>query len=71
MTTKPKPNQEFHPNGTGQHRLVDPSEPLRLTAWAGYTSTTYMHGWVGFTAYYGVKEGVETADTFAQMISTC
>ena len=52
---------------SGRHRLVN-EETGEVTAWADYRSFTYLNGYVGFTAYFSVEEGVCTADEFCKMI---
>jgi len=49
------------------HRLID-EETGEVTGWADYRSFTYLHGHVGYTAYYsGGREGICTADEFCRM----
>jgi hypothetical protein len=59
------PKQEFEDGDYGiRHRLVLGNQH---TAWAGYTQFTYMKGYVGFTAYYNLKEGVLSSDEFVKL----
>ena len=53
--------------GSSFHRLVD-EETGEVTAWASYRSFTYLNGYVGYTAYFSIEEGVCTADEFCKMI---
>ena len=53
--------------GSSRHRLFD-EETGEVTAWADYRSFTYLNGYVGYTAYFSIKEGVCTADEFCKMI---
>jgi len=57
---------EMHFDDYGSHKLV---MGAKQTGWAPYTQTTYLEGYVGHTAYYGVKENVVTADAFCKMTS--
>lgn len=50
-----------------KHRLKNTTTD-KFTAWAGYTTFTYLDGIVGFSAYYGVKEGILNADEFCKMV---
>lgn len=62
-----KPTQEVQDtqkNGF-QHRLVS-HDGQRKSNWAGYASIAVLDGWVGFTAYWSVKEGVCDAFTFCE-----
>ena len=63
-TKKPAPTQQFN-DGGDRHRLV--SDDGRVTDWVGYQSICLLDGFVGHTAYYGVKEGVCTAMQFVEM----
>lgn len=63
MTAAQKPVQEWV-EGNSMHRLVSGEQ---TTEWASYSSWTYLNGYVGFTAYYGITEGVMTADEFCKM----
>jgi hypothetical protein len=56
--------QEFNTE-QDQHRLKD-TETGEVTRWAPYTCFTYLNGMVGYTAYYGIKEVVVTADEFCK-----
>lgn len=58
--------QEF--NEHGNHRLIH-KESGEETHWAGYTSTCYMRGHVGYTGYIMDKEGVLPVDEYAQNTS--
>ena len=55
--------QEFHPSGSGRHRLV---EGEVVTPWAVYIEFTFLNGMVGVTAFYGDKERVMTAVEFCE-----
>ena len=61
--------------GSSFHRLVD-DETGEVTAWADYSSFTYLNGYVGHTAFFGTEgrdfgtEGkgwVCTAEEFCKM----
>ena len=52
--------------GSSHHRLFD-EETGEVTAWASYRSFTYLNGYVGYTAYFSIEEGVCTADEFCKM----
>lgn len=56
--------QEF--NDRGHHRLLLNGKPV--TRWAGYTSFTYYKGYVGYSAFYGNKEGIATAAAFCEKV---
>lgn len=58
--------QEF--NEHGNHRLIH-KDSGEETHWAGYTSTCYMRGHVGYTGYHMDKEGVLPANEFVQNTS--
>ena len=59
--------QEFtEESGTLQHRLVN-TETGEMTQWAGYTSFTYLNGFVGHTAFFGTVEAVCTPDAFCKL----
>lgn len=62
-----RPTQEF--NNAGQHRLVR-ADGKKKTRWASYTGWTYLDGWVGHTAYFGMREGVISSDDFCKMSGT-
>lgn len=50
------------------HRLID-KDTGECTEWAGYSSFTYLKGIVGYSAYYGTKEGILSADDFCKMVA--
>jgi hypothetical protein len=60
--------QEFNQDN-GNHRLVN-SKTKTKTNWAPYRGWVYLEGVVGFTGYYGVKEGVLSADEFCKMAAS-
>lgn len=51
---KPKPLQFFDDHGN--HRLERANG--HTTPWAGYRQFTYLDGWVGHSAFFGVREDV-------------
>lgn len=63
----PKDNiqQEFEKD-TSRHRLVN-KKTGKSTPWTAYTLYAYLDGYVGYTAYFGTKEGVSTPDEFIKM----
>jgi len=69
MNASIKPKQEFHPSGTGAHRLVNTQGCA--TEWAGYAQITLLDGWVGHTAFYATEEGVCTPLEFVQQNAVC
>lgn len=64
-SAKTTPTQVF--DDRGNHCLV--AADGRRTRWAGYQQITMMDGWVGHTAYYGVREGVVQPREFCKMIA--
>jgi hypothetical protein len=58
--------QEFDDHGN--HRLIH-KESGQTTHWAGYKSTCYLQGYVGYTGYYMDKEGVLPAEEFMKNTS--
>lgn len=52
-----------------RHWLRD-TETGEVSGKAGYSGFCHLNGHVGFTAYYGGKEGVLTSDEFCKMAAT-
>ena len=64
--TVPSKPPRMETNDKGRHRLVS-ADGKRTSRWFGYSHTSYLDGYVGYTVYWAKKEGVTTADEFFRM----
>lgn len=65
VTVAPKPPR-MEVNDKGHHRLVS-ADGKRTSRWFGFSHTSYLDGYVGYTVYWANKAGVTTADEFFRM----
>lgn len=60
--------QEFHPDGSARHRLID-TITGQATEWAPYTCIVMLKSKIGYTSYYGAQEGITSPEEFCRLIA--